>query len=286
VFDGDYTGGSTRVEIEILEKTDDYMRLIVKGVTVPFVNALRRIMLAEVPSMAIDEVVVIENSSMLQDEVLSHRMGLIPLKTDLDSYNLPEECPCKSEFGCNLCRLALTLEVEATENVRTVYSKDLKSENPKVMPVSNNVPIVKLAPEQKIRLEAYARLGKGKDHAKWQPVSMCTHKYLPQIKIDAEHCNACGDCVKICPKKILINTEEGIKTQNVLECTLCMDCIDACPQDPPAIEISWEKDTFIFSVESTGALPVERIVLEALNILDKKIEDFRDQLKVKKSEKS
>lgn len=286
MFDGDYTRGLTSVEIEILEKTNDYMRLIVKGVTVPFINALRRIMLAEVPSMAIDEVVVIENSSMLQDEILAHRMGLIPLRTDLDSYNLPEECACKSEFGCNLCRLALTLEAEATENVRTVYSKDLKSENPDVTPVSDNVPIVKLAPEQKIKLEAYARLGKGKDHAKWQPVSMCTHKYLPRIKIDAERCDACGDCVKICPKKILINTEEGIKTQNVIECTLCMDCMDVCPQDPPAIETSWEKDVFIFSVESTGALPVERIMLEALSILDKKIEDFRNQLKVKKSEKS
>jgi len=270
------------VEVQILEKTDDYMRFIVKGVDVPFVNALRRIMLAEVPSMAIGEVVIIENSSMLQDEILAHRLGFIPLKTDLDSYNLPEECTCKSEFGCNLCRLALTLEAEAVEDVITVYSKDLKSENPNITPVSDKIPIVKLAPEQKIKLEAYARLGKGKNYAKWQPVSMCTYKYLPRIKIDAESCNACGDCVKICPKKILITTEEGIKTQNVIECTLCQDCVDACPQNPPAIEISWEKDAFVFNIESTGALPVERIMLEAFNILDKKIADFHKQLRVMK----
>jgi len=274
------------VEVQILEKTDDYMRFIIKGVNVPFMNALRRIMLAEVPSMAIADVIIIENSSMLHDEILAHRMGLIPLKTDLDSYNLPEECSCKSEFGCNLCRLALTLEVEATEDVKTVYSIDLKSENPDITPVSDKIPIVKLAPEQKIKLEAYARLGKGKDHAKWQPVSMCTYKYLPQIKIDAERCNACADCVKLCPAKVLVDMEEGIKTQNVIECTLCMDCVDACPQDPPAIEISWDKDAFVFNIESTGALPVERIMLEALNILDKKIEDFRKQLKGKKSEES
>jgi len=268
------------VEVEILEKTDDYMRFIIKGVNVPFVNALRRIMLAEVPSMAVDDVVIIENSSMLQDEILAHRLGLIPLKTDLDSYNLPEECTCKSEFGCNLCRLSLTLETEAAEDVTTVYSKDLKSENPDITPVSDKIPIVKLAPEQKIKLEAYARLGKGKNHAKWQPVSMCAYKYLPRIKIDAEICNACGDCVKVCPKKILIKTEEGIKTQNEIECTLCQDCVDACPQNPPAIEISWEKDAFVFNIESTGALPVERIMLEAFNILDKKIGDFRKQLRV------
>jgi len=274
------------VEFQILEKTDDYLRFIVKGVNVPFVNALRRIILTEVPSMAIDEVVIIENNSMLHDEVLAHRMGLIPLKTDLDSYNLPEECTCKSEFGCNLCRLALTLEVEATEDTTTVYSKDLKSENPNIAPVSDKIPIVKLAPEQKIRLEAYARLGKGKDHAKWQPVSMCTHKYLPQIKIDAERCNTCGDCAEICPQKILVNTGEGIKTQNTIECTLCQDCVDACPQNPPAIEVNWDKEAFVFSIESTGALPVERIMLEALKILDKKIEGFYSQIKVKKSEES
>ena len=274
------------MEVQILEKTDDYMRFIVKGVNVPFVNALRRIMLTEVPSMAIDELVIIENSSLLHDEILAHRMGLIPLKTDLDSYNLPEECTCKSEFGCNLCRLALTLEVEATEDTKTVYSKDLKSENPDITPVSDKIPIAKLAPEQKIRLEAYARLGKGKDHAKWQPVSLCTYKYLPQIKIDAERCNACGDCVEICPQKILVNTGEGIKIQNIIECTLCQDCVDACPQNPPAIEIYWDEDAFVFNIESTGALPVERIMFEALKILDKKIEDFYSQIKVKKSEKS
>lgn len=275
------------VEIEILEKTDDYMRFIVKGVNVPFVNALRRIMLTEVPAMAIDELVILENSSMLNDEILAHRMGFIPLKTDLDSYNLPEECTCKSEFGCNLCRLTLTLEAEAAEKTITVYSRDLKSENLDITPVSDKIPIVKLAPDQKIKLEAYARLGKGKDHAKWQPVSMCTYKYLPQIKIDLERCNACAECVKLCPERVLIDMEEGIKTQNVIECTLCMDCVDACPQNPPAIEISWDKEAFIFKIESTGALPVERIMLEALKILDKKIKDLSNQLKKgRKSEES
>jgi DNA-directed RNA polymerase subunit D len=275
------------VEIEILEKTDDFMRFIVKRVNVPFANALRRIMLTEVPAMAIDELVILENSSMLNDEILAHRMGFIPLKTDLDSYNFPEECTCKSEFGCNLCRLTLTLETEATEKTITVYSRDLKSENLDITPVSDKIPIVKLAPEQKIKLEAYARLGKGKDNAKWQPVSMCTYKYLPQVKIDLERCNACAECVKLCPERVLIDTEEGIKTQNVIECTLCMDCVDACPQNPPAIEISWDKEAFVFKIESTGALPVERIMPEAVKILDTKIKDFSNQLKKgRKSEES
>jgi DNA-directed RNA polymerase subunit D len=267
------------VEIQILEKNDDFMRFIVRGVNVPFVNALRRIMLTEVPSMAIDEIVILENSSILHDEILAHRMGFIPLKTDLDSYNYPDECECESELGCNLCRTNLTLDAEATDKSVTVYSGDLKSENPDITPVSNKIPIVKLAPEQRLNLEAYARLGKGKDHAKWQPVSMCTYMYLPKINIDSERCNACAKCAEVCPEAVLVDMANGLKTQEVINCTLCMDCIDACPQDPPALEISWEKDAFVFKIESTGALPVEQIVTEALRILDGKLKDFSKQLK-------
>ncbi|PVX25333.1 MAG: DNA-directed RNA polymerase subunit D [Candidatus Bathyarchaeum sp.] len=267
------------VEIQILEKTDEFMRFIVSGVNVPYVNALRRIMLTEVPAMAIDEIVILENSSILNDEILAHRMGFIPLKTDLDSYSLPEECKCESEFGCSLCRANLTLEVEAEEKTMTVYTSDMKPENPDIAPVSDKIPIAKLAPEQRIKLEAYARLGKGKKHAKWQPVSMCNYAYLPEIKVDSKRCDACGKCVKVCPEGILIDTAEGITTQKEIECTLCMDCADACPKDPSAVEISWDKDAFIFKIESTGALPAERIVVEAIKILDKKVKEFSDQLK-------
>jgi DNA-directed RNA polymerase subunit D len=267
------------VEIQILEKTDDFMRFIVSGVNVPFVNALRRTMLTEVPAMAIDEVVILENSSILTDEILAHRIGLVPIKTDLDSYSLPSECKCESEFGCNLCRSNLTLEVEAKDKNLIVYSGDFKPENPDIAPVSDKIPLVKLAPEQRVKLEAYARLGKGKKHAKWQPVSMCTYMHLQDVKIDSKRCDACGKCVEVCPEEIFVKTPEGIKTQNVIECTLCMDCADACPQNPPAVDINWDKKAFIFKIESTGALPVERIVLEAVKLLDKDVKSFSDQIK-------
>jgi len=233
--------------------------------------------------MAIDDVMVIDNSSILPDEILAHRLGLIPLTTDLDSYNLPEECPCKSEFGCNLCRVVLTLAVEAADSVRAVYSGELVSENPDVKPVSDKIPLVKLAPDQRIKLEAYARLGMGKEHAKWQPVSMCAYKHLPKISIDVKRCDACGKCAKICPEKILVSVGKTMEVRNVVDCALCEDCVDACPLSPPAINITDEKDAFIFDIESTGVLPVERIVLQALKILDKKLENFLNILSTKRS---
>ncbi|MEM1536807.1 MAG: DNA-directed RNA polymerase subunit D [Candidatus Bathyarchaeia archaeon] len=271
------------MEVKVLEKDELNMRLLIKGVDTSFINALRRNVLAEVPCMAIDEVVIIENSSVLNDEIIAHRLGLIPLKTDLDSYNLPEECPCKSEFGCNLCRVTLTLDREAKEGTITVYSGDLVSENPNIVPISDRIPIVKLAKGQKLRLEAYARLGRGKDHAKWQPVSTCAYKYLPKITIH-KSCDACGKCVEICPRKVLAQRGGKIEVRDLLACTLCQDCMDACPKNPPAIEIEWERDIFIFNLESTGALPPERIMMEAVKVLKKHLTEFMSQIEVQKLE--
>jgi len=276
------------LEVKIANKNEFSARLIIEDIDSAFMNSLRRIMIAEVPSMAVDEVVVIENSSMLHDEILAHRLGLIPLKTDLDSYNLPEECSCKSELGCNLCRVSLTLSIETQDSNKTVYSGDLVSENPNVTPVSEKIPIVKLAPNQRLKLEAYARLGKGEKHAKWQPVSVCAYKHFPKVKINEKECDSCGKCVDICPKRVLSISEAGKKLElrNVIDCTVCKDCVDACPKSPPAVEVSWDKDVFVLDIESTGALPVERIVHEAIKVLDKKFELFLEQLAAKKDEKS
>jgi DNA-directed RNA polymerase subunit D len=279
-------GVTEKVEIEVLERTERNMRLLIRGIDVPYINALRRVIISEVPCMAIDDVVILENSSIMQDETVAHRLGLVPLKTDLDSYNLPEDCSCKSEFGCNLCRVTLTLNAEAKEGTRTVYSGELASENKDVVPVSDKIPLAKLAKEQDIRLEAYARLGKGKNHAKWQPVSMCAYKYYPKIIVSNKHCDACGKCVEICPRKVLTKAENKIEVRDLMACTLCRDCVESCSHDPKAIDIAWEENTFIFSLESTGALPPERTVTEAIKILDRQLKEFDSQVKVRKNEKS
>lgn len=262
------------MRVRMLSRDELAASFMVEGINAAMANTLRRIILAEVPTMAIDDVIIYENSSVLHDEILALRLGLIPLKTDLKSYNLPEKCDCKSDLGCPKCRVILTLDVEAKRGVRTVYSGDLIPEDPAVVPVSDKIPIVKLAPGQRIRLEAYAKLGRGRDHAKWQPVSACAYKYRPVVRIDESKCNSCGKCVEYCPKKVLAKENSRIVVVREMDCSLCNDCVRVCSIKPPPITISWDPNAFIFYIESVGSLPVETIIFEALKIYEEKFTEF------------
>lgn len=262
------------MRVTILSRDELTVSFLIEGINAATANALRRIILAEIPTMAIDGVIIYENSSVLHDEILALRLGLIPLKTDLKLYNLPEKCDCKSDLGCPKCRAIFTLDVEAKKGARTVYSGDLILEDPAIAPVSEKIPIVKLATGQRVRLEAYARLGRGKDHAKWQPVSACIYRYKPIIRIDESRCNACGKCVEYCPRKILAKEDNKVVVIREMDCILCNDCVRVCNIKPTPITVSWDPSAFIFYIESIGSLPVETIIFEALKIYEEKFTEF------------
>ncbi len=158
--------------LEIVEQSGNRIVVKLKGVPLQYANALRRICLSGVPTFAVDDVVMIENSSVLADEGVSHRLAMIPLRTDLSRFVEPSECDCHSELGCSRCRILLMLDSGSSDTTRTVTSSDLSSEDEVVKPVSPNIPIAVLAPNQKLKLEAYARLGRGSDHAKWNSASV------------------------------------------------------------------------------------------------------------------
>ncbi|MCX8176254.1 MAG: DNA-directed RNA polymerase subunit D, partial [Candidatus Bathyarchaeota archaeon] len=160
-----------------------------------------------------------------------------------------------------------------------VYSKDLKFEDPNIYPVSDKIPIVKLEAGQKLKLEVYARLGLGKHHAKWQPVSVCAYKNMPVINIDSAKCDSCGVCVEVCPKNVLGLENGKLKVLNLLLCNLCCECVEVCPKNPPALEVTWKEGEFIFTVESTGCLPVKEVLLKAGEILKNKAIELSRQLK-------
>ena len=162
--------------LEVINKDTQKIALKLKGVPLQYANALRRVCLNGVPVFAIDTVDIIENSSVLPDEGLAHRLGLIPLKTDLSRFNEPSKCECQSETGCSNCKVMLVLDSGDSDTTRTVLSNELSSEDDSITPTSDKIPIVELAPGQKIKVECYARLGRGTEHAKWNSanVSMLT----------------------------------------------------------------------------------------------------------------
>ncbi|MGN6708531.1 MAG: DNA-directed RNA polymerase subunit D [Candidatus Nitrosocosmicus sp.] len=165
------------IDLKVIEKQDDKITIKFNNVPRQYVNALRRLSISEVPTFAIDDVVILENSSVMHDEAVAHRLGLIPLRTDLKKFNLPNECSCNIALGCANCRVLLQLDAEAKDKTKTITTSELMSEDDFVKPVNQDIPIITLAPGQKIKFEAYARLGLGKDHAKWQAATIAVVKY-------------------------------------------------------------------------------------------------------------
>lgn len=248
------------MNVEIIELGDRKASFVLSGVMPAFANSIRRCMLAEVPTIAIDYVNIYDNTSVLFDEQLALRLGLVPLTTDLDSYILPSECDCGGE-GCPQCQVSLTLSAEGP---KMVYSTELVSTDPLIV-AAEVVPIVKLTKGQRISLEAVARPGIGRDHAKWQAGVACGYKNVPQIMV-SDACDACGMCVDACPRGILVAADATIKVTDERSCSLCKLCEAACELDG-AITVGTHPDSFIFTAESDGSMPfVELITRSADNI--------------------
>jgi len=257
----------------IVSLTEDTIRFLLEGVDVAFANALRRTMVSEVPIMTIDDIFYFDNSSLVPDELLAHRIGLVPLKTDLDSYVLPEDCDCNAELGCPKCRAVLTMDVEAKEGRVTVYSGDLVSQDPKITPASTRIPLAKLAPGQSIRFEAYAQLGQGKYHVKWSPVSMCVYQNVALVpgkeKAAMQECvDACGGAAALKGDKLKV-----IDIQRFESCKRCRELVSHSE-----IMSNLKGDEFLFTVESNGALTPERIVEEAVKVLKRKLGDLSGKM--------
>jgi len=161
---GIYWIKKVKMKLKINKKDDIRLEFNIKGINASTANSLRRILISKLPMMAIEEVNFYDNSSILDDEILAHRLGLIPLKTDLKTYNLIAECTCRGK-GCAKCTAILTLDVHGPG---MAYSSELKSTDPEIVPIYDKIPVVKLTETQCVKLEAKAQLGTGREHIKWQ----------------------------------------------------------------------------------------------------------------------
>ncbi|QYZ79702.1 DNA-directed RNA polymerase subunit D [Methanofollis formosanus] len=267
------------MQIEFARIDDDAARFVLSDATPAFANALRRAMIGEVPTLAIEDIRIYDNSSVLFDEILAHRLGLIPIKTDLSRFVLQSECSCGGE-GCPLCMVNFTMSVEGP---RTVLSSDLISDDPDTKLVHDDIPIVKLFEGQKVVLEARAVLGIGKHHAKWQPTNACGYKEYPVITV-SENCDGCGMCIDECPRGVLElkGRTMGVVEGKLEECSLCRLCEKACLTtgigEEPAVTVTADSSRFIFVVESDGSIPVLTIIEKGLEFIRNQSTDLSDTL--------
>ena len=188
------------MSLEIINENEQKISVKIKGVSVQYANALRRICLNGAPIYAVENVDILENTSVLADEGVAHRVGLIPLKTDLES----------SKDGNETDKIMLTLDSGVSDETRTILSGELKSQDPNVIPTSNDIPIVTLAPGQSLKVEAHARLGIGTEHAKWNSANVAT---LTDSDNDNEKILTVETTGALEPKHIILSSVEQLATR-------------------------------------------------------------------------
>jgi len=259
------------MEIKVIKKDKDKIEFLVKDSSVAMINTLRRLILDEVPSLAIEEITVKKNSSALYDEVLAHRLGLVVLKTDVKSYNIQADCKCKGK-GCQMCQVYMTLSAKGP---KIVYADEIKSKDPKIKPVYDKTPIVELLEGQEIDLEMVAIMSNGKDHSKFSP-GLLNFRVYPTIKIDS--CQNTNEVEAVCPKNVFEVSGGNLKVKNLEACDLCNACVDVC-RPKEGISVSGSETEFIAILEAWGQLDFKEIMDSAVNRFDKKLDELSKLVK-------
>lgn len=255
------------MDIKILKKDDSRSIFKISKINPSIANAIRRYILAYVPTMAIHDVEIKKNGSALYDEVLAHRLGLIPIKTDLKSYKLWEgkktEVPKSAQY-----ELKLTLKAKGP---CTVFASDIKSTDPKVVPAFDKMPIVKLLEGQEIEIIATARLGQGREHAKFTP-ALAIYRGVPELSTTKDsNMSACLERLS----DVITKKGNNLEIKDLTNWNESYE--DICESN--GIEVNSSKEDFIFTIESWGQLPPREIFTKAIDYFDTKLSEFETIVK-------
>eukprot|EP00917_Polyrhabdina_sp_WS-2016_P009083 GHVP01020313.1.p1 GENE.GHVP01020313.1~~GHVP01020313.1.p1 ORF type:complete len:259 (-),score=49.49 GHVP01020313.1:1589-2365(-) len=240
------------MRLDVLDEDDNMLKIKVSETKLSFMNSLRRIMYSELPTIAIDLVEITKNTSSMPDEYISHRLGLIPLRSEeAKNINYTRDCTCLKY--CPRCSIELSLNVSCnSDEVIHITSDDLNTELASVRPCTygNNsgVLIMKLRKGQEIRLKCIAKKGIGKEHSKWSPVCGVGFEYDPLNKLRHTRLIAEKDA-----------NIEWPKSKNA-------DHTDITEYVPGK-----EPDEFFLCIETTGVLSPREVLEESLFVLERKL---------------
>nr|UXY87924.1 DNA-directed RNA polymerase II [Cryptomonas curvata] len=291
-------------KIEYTKFSEFEAKFFFKDIDFSLLNSIRRIMISEVPTIAIDTVFMEYNTSDLHDEFIVHRLGLLPLFSEnVNEMKFSRECECNNY--CLLCSSVFELNVIAIKGIKYVFSTDLKCvsnvdhlSKHKIFPVHDSslfknysdskILLMKLNQGQGIKLTCVAKKGIGKMHAKWSPVSAIKVKMEPFLKINLPELNfSLNDSVR---EKILKNFGEFFKLDKFTNKIHFSDAYingnvfffnSVLPSlvefflqekiDPLKIITNNPRKNFHIQVESTGALKCESILKQAIYIIKQKL---------------
>ena len=282
------------MEIELKSQSDDGMEMvfIVRDAEVPFVNAIRRTAMVDVPKLAIEDVNIVKNDSAMFNEVLAHRLGLIPLVSNLDAI---EGLPLPEDDGWFEQESEIAFRLNEV-GPKVVYSKDLISSNTEIKPVHDTIPIVKLKEDEELYVEAYAKVGYGKTHVKWMPTTVCAYKQYPEITFN-EDMDIDYDCADACPRGVLKSDKRSKKIKvfedgevvegedgrfKTSDCVMCKSCERASikraiangASDESYINIGYRENDFIFRIETDESITAKEVLLKACEKLGEKADKF------------
>lgn len=290
---------SFKIDIKYISERTANFDLI--GIDTSVANAFRRIMISEVPAVAPEYVYIFNNTSVIQDEVLAHRIGLVPLKVDPDQLTwINKDAEEKDKFTDDNT-IVLSLDIACTKNPNAsqdstdpdnlyrnhkVYAKHLKFEpqgrqaelfaNNPVVPCDPNILLAKLRPGQEISLRVHCILGIGADHAKFSPVSTASYRLLPVIDIKKSIVGKDALEFQTCfPSGVIgINEKGEAFVKDARKDTVSREVLRHEKFDGK-VKLGRRRDHFIFNVESTGAMPAEEIFFKSVRILRNKAEYLR-----------
>jgi len=260
---------------------------------VSFANALRRTLLSGVPTVAISDVFINTNDSVTHDEVLSHRLGMIPLDVNADEFEAREEGEEPSDYNTIVFILDVVGVRGGKNDVTSVMSKDLVfqpngdqaerlSKPPK--PYHDDILITKLKPGQRVNIECHAILGTGKKHARFSPVTGCSYRMYPQVELlgrvfdhDADELVVYEPGVFDMKKVTDVpgKTREAVVSRP-LNSTMSRN-YNLNPTLSKLVQISRIENKFIFEFETEGIDPV-KCLNDAIDVLIGKAEKLREGL--------
>ncbi|WP_224268693.1 DNA-directed RNA polymerase subunit D [Haloprofundus salinisoli] len=244
-------------EVEFIEREERSARFVVRGLTPAIANGIRRAMITDVPTLSIDTVRFVENSSVMFDEMIGLRLGLVPLTTPLDDFEVGDE-------------VTLALDVEGPA---TAYSGDIETSDELVKPADENIPIIELKEGQRLEFEADAALDTGKSHAKHQGGVAVGYRHLQRVAVVGD----AGEFDEAEPNILrgVIETEEG---ELVATDEFDNDLTNRYPGKE--VEVTDVPGAFVFHVETDGSFSADELLLRAIDSIDRRAAELEDAVAV------